>query len=110
MEKSYKERVANYFGPESCADVRKVMGEAFDRGTHRLAIEPRKMILPRRRRSMKKRKATFDVTLSQVTTKSGAVEDPTHVRNFLIRESGDPAFVCPEGGADRIGKSKDAHR
>jgi hypothetical protein len=32
------------------------------------------------------------------------------VRNFLIRESGDPAFVCPEGGADRIGKSKDAHR
>ena len=110
MKKSYKEGLANYFGPESCADVRKVMGEAFDRGTHRLGIQPRKAIPPRRRRSNDMRKATFEVTQSQVTTKSGAVKDPTHVWNFLIGESGDPAFVCPEGGADRIGKSKDAHR
>jgi hypothetical protein len=110
MKKSYKESVANYFGPESCADARKGMGEAFDRGTHRLAIEPRKMSNPRRRRTMNMRKATFGVTLSRVTPESGAVEDPMHVRNFLIRESGDPAFVCREGGADRVGKSKDAHR
>jgi hypothetical protein len=110
MKKSYKERIANYFGPESCADNRKVMGEAFDRGTHRLAIEPRKAIPPRRRRTNEMRKATFEVLLSRGTPKSGAVEDPMHVRNFLIRESGDSAFVCPEGGADRIGKSKDAHR
>ena len=110
MKKSYKERIANYFGPESCADVRKAMGEAFDRGTHRLAIEPRNTISPRRRRSNEMRKATFEVASSQGTSKSGVVEDPMHVRNFLIRESGDPASVCPEGGADRIGKSKDVHR
>ena len=41
MKEPYIEGLATHDDPESCVDVRKDGGEAFDRGTHRQGIEPR---------------------------------------------------------------------
>jgi hypothetical protein len=41
MKESYIEGVATHDGPESCVDVCEDGGEAFDRGTCGLGIEPR---------------------------------------------------------------------
>ena len=41
MKEPHEQGVATQFGPESCADLRKEMGEAFDRGKSRPAIELR---------------------------------------------------------------------
>ena len=46
MQVLRSEGVANRTGPESCACVREGVGEAFDRGVHRPAIEPRNRIVP----------------------------------------------------------------
>ncbi len=39
------EGIANHHGPESCANLPRGGREAFDRGTHRPGIEPRKGVL-----------------------------------------------------------------
>jgi hypothetical protein len=39
MKEPHEQGVANQFGPESCADLREGVGEAFDRGKSRPAIE-----------------------------------------------------------------------
>jgi hypothetical protein len=41
MKEPYIEGVATHDDPESCAGVREDVGEAFDRGTGGLGIEPR---------------------------------------------------------------------
>jgi hypothetical protein len=37
MREPHEQEVANQFGPESCADLREEVGEAFDRGKSRPA-------------------------------------------------------------------------
>ena len=46
MQVLCSEGVANYTGPESCAGIREGVDEAFDRGEHRPAIEPRNRFVP----------------------------------------------------------------
>jgi len=45
MKESYIEGVATHDDPESCVDVCEDVGEAFDRGTCGLGIEPRNALI-----------------------------------------------------------------
>jgi hypothetical protein len=98
MEKSYREGIASYSGPESCVGDRKVVDEALT-GEHSgwpLSREIQNPT-PRCRRSSCMWKATSVRALSRVPTEPRAVEDPMHECNYSIRESGDPAFVRRTG-------------
>lgn len=93
MQEPYGERVATDTGPESCAGAREGMGEALDRGTSGLGIEPRKCDMVR----------GADAVIiggrlhrprRQGETRVGpcVVRDPRHARKLSARELGDPVF------------------
>jgi hypothetical protein len=58
MKEPYGEGLATHTDPESCAAACEGRGEAYDRGTSRQSIEPRK-VYSGCRRSTGGRKATF---------------------------------------------------
>src|SRR5215469_12075595 len=71
------------------------------RGTYRSGIEPRNVCpvaraagTPGCRRGGERRKAIPGAPPSQGAPGSRAVRDPVHVRKHLVREPGDPTFVC----------------
>jgi len=110
MKESYVEGLAAHDGPESCVGVRKEIGEALT-GVRAGRVSSREIELsPGCRRRRRRRKATFGVPLSRGTTGPRAVRDPVHVRKHLAREPGDPLSARADGGAGRVGKSKDIRR
>jgi len=110
MKESYVEGLAAHSGPESCVVVREDGGEALTGVRAGRVFSRETAIPPGRRRRRSERKATPGVSLSRDALGSRAVRDPEHVRKHLAREPGDPLFAHADGGAGRVGKSKDTRR
>lgn len=109
-EESYGEGLATHSGPESCVIIRKGDGEALT-GDMQVGLLSREIDpTPGCRRSYGKWKATLTTAQARAVEGPRAVKDPVHACKHLEREPGDPVFVCEEGFADRIGKSKDLRR
>ena len=83
MRVPYSEGVANHTDPLSCVGHREVSGEAFGRGEHRPAIEPRKLFQPGMPTPCWVRKATWTGATSQGPVQSRVVEDPGMCRRSL---------------------------
>ncbi len=109
MKESYVEGLASHNGPESCGGAREGVIEALT-GVRAGRVFSRESNSPRCRRRKGVRKATPGMPTMQGMTGPRAVADPVHVRKHLAREPGDPMFTGPDGGAGRIGKSKDTRR
>ena len=111
MKESYREGIASHSGPESCTVNRKVGGEALT-GVHSGWVLSRVM------------KFDFEVPTQFFDAEGNTGRDviASHVTDLARSEtpcmSGTishgnreiPRSSAPKGGADRIGKSKDAHR
>ena len=110
MKESYVEGLAAHDGPESCVGVRKDDGEALTGVRAGRVFSRERTHPPGCRRSKGMRKATSGVPLSPGTSGPRAVGDPAHARKHLAREPGDPLFARADGGAGRVGKSKDIRR
>ena len=111
MKESHGKGLASHTGPESCGDVREggaeaLTGERAGRVLSREIDEPHSGVPT----LSNKRKATPVPSPSRDEQGPRAVRDPAHARKHHAREPGDPAFVCGDGPADRIGKSKDTRR
>ena len=112
MKVSYKEGVASHFGPESCAGVRKGVGEALT-GVRSGWVFSREKFTMRCRHACSLWKATsfgtrphrdvprMDLARSKTPCMRGTV---SHGNREILYSS---ALM---GTADRIGKSKDAPR
>jgi hypothetical protein len=116
MQESYGEGLASHAGPESCVDVREGGDEALT-GVRAGWVVSREIADPPKgghsgvpTHIRECGKATPAASQARDAAGPRAVEDPTHVRKHLARESGEPASVCGKGSADRIGKSSDARR
>lgn len=111
MKESYSEGLATHAGPESCAGVRKGVGEVLT-GVRAGRVSSREIGLTLGcRRCPETRKAIPVVSIARETAGPHAVQDPGHVRKHLTREPGAPVFVPRrEGSRDRIGKSEDVRQ
>lgn len=84
MQVPHDEGVANYIDPESCADVREDLGEAFDRGVHRPSYRAAKMTSFRVPTLLTLWKAIREGTLSRVPDRPGVVADLGMCRRSLL--------------------------
>ena len=110
MKESYVEGLAAHDGPESCVVAREGGGEALTGVRAGRVFSRERNFPPGCRRSKGMRKATSGVPLSPGTAGPRAVGDLAHVRKHLAREPGDPLSAHADGGAGRVGKSKDTRR
>ena len=109
MQVLHDEGVANYIDPESCADVREDLGEAFDRGVYRPSHRAAKMTSSRAPTLLTLWKATREGTLTRVADRPGVVADLGMCRRSLhgnreISWSTNRQVVHP--ALVRIGKAK----
>ena len=110
MKESYVEGLAAHDGPESCVVVGNGKGEALT-GVRTGRVFSRENKLPSGcRRRWRRRKATSGTSPTRDMPGPRAVRDPGHVRKHLAREPGEPRSAGPDGGAGRVGKSKDERR
>ena len=110
MKESYVEGLANHDGPESCGGAREDAFEALTGVRTGRVFSRESNFTPGCRRRKESRKATSDASPTRDAPESRAVTASVHVRKHLAREPGDPMFTGTDGGAGRIGKSKDTRR
>ena len=110
MKESYVEGLASHNGPESCGVAREGVIEALTGVRAGRVFSRESKLPPGCRRCKESRKATSDASPTQDASEPRAVTAPVHVRKHLAREPGDPMFTGTDGGAGRIGKSKDTRR
>jgi|SRR5208337_686419 len=117
MKESYVEGLASHNGPESCGGAREGVIEALTGVRAGRVFSRERSLPPGCRRRKERRKATSGTPQSQGVSEPRAVKDPEgrrrlppHARKHLAREPGDPMFTGTDGGAGRIGKSKDTRR
>lgn len=124
MKESYVEGLASHNGPESCGGAREGVIEALTGVRAGRVFSRERIFASRCLRRKGVRKATPGMPTRQGMTGPRAVADPEgrlslpwHVRKHLAREPGDPMFTgleglpsITDGGAGRIGKSKDTRR
>jgi hypothetical protein len=90
----YDEDLASHITPEPCAVSREGQGEASARGSRRLAIEPRKGLIPDADRATN----LEGYTTHRAIASGGPVrrgQRPQHAWTLLAREPGD--LVCDRG-------------
>jgi hypothetical protein len=92
MEELCVEGVATHDDPEPCVDVPRGRGEALVGARAGRAMEPRNGRIGMPTLS-KRRKATPLAAFSRVVRGSCGVREPGHVRNFQMREPGDPTLA-----------------
>lgn len=93
MKVPYDEGIASYIGPESCADIRKGIGEALTGERAGQVLSRERGLRSGRRRRQRARKATRYTPIWQGMYWPRVVEDPAHVWKFSAREPGDPLFA-----------------
>jgi RNA-directed DNA polymerase len=110
MKESHVEGLATHDGPESCGVSRKGRAEALTGVRAGRAIEPRKKLSPGCRRIRDMRKAALGASPARDASGSCAVEDPGTYGNTSHENREVLGSPVTDGGAGRVGKSKDARR
>ena len=92
MEVRCDEGLAIRIGPEPCVSEPRGSGRSVGRGTHRPAIEPRKVIVPGADAFVTAEGHTSGGDLASLRLARRG-RRPWHVRKLFVREPGDLSFI-----------------
>ena len=116
MQESHEEGLASHIDPESCADARKVVGEALTGARAGGAMEPRN-VNPIHRMGLRGADAVSVGGRQHLAPRSrerrrvpARSKTPRMYGNILHGSREIPGVSLPRPGRDRVGKSKDAPR